>query len=258
MGVRSVNDVQADSRLDNPVARVIAAGLAAALTLSLSGAFDTEEAALGPRSLYWLAIAALSLAALEGAHCLLSRRAPGVDRLLLRLAGWAILLLPLTSLAVLSCKLLFGGSPTLAGFRLLLPGMASILAALQFVLATLRPGPAPAGPIDRPDMRGDALREGLPLPLRGFPILALQAQDHYVRVHTPAGNGLVRMRLRDAIDLVGGEGVRPHRSWWVACSAIAALQREADRNVLMLVTGERVPISRAARRQLGPNFAAAG
>jgi DNA-binding LytR/AlgR family response regulator len=63
------------------------------------------------------------------------------------------------------------------------------------------------------------------------------------------------MRLRDAITTMAGiEGVRPHRSWWVAADAIVALGRVKGRSVLTLASGFRVPVSREARQLLGPDF----
>jgi hypothetical protein len=247
-----VNETVLNGRLAHPLVRLAATALAAGLLLSTAGAFDTEAAAFGPRLLYWLAIAAIGIVALEVLHRLLARQVPAGPELLLRLVGWAVLALPLNMVAVLSCKLLFGGWPSMGGFLLLLPGMAAILAALQFVLASFRP-PAAAARAAAPDPAA-GLAEFLPLPLRHAPILALEAQDHYVRVHTVAGHALIRLRLRDAVALVGADGVQPHRSWWVARSAISSLRREHDRIVILLSTGQQVPVSRSARPLLGPLF----
>jgi len=235
--------------------RLAAAMLATGLLLSSAGAFDTESASFGPRLVYWIAIAALSVAALEGLHCWLRRRVPAGHEIALRLLGWALLVLPLNMIAVLSCKLLFGGSPSLGGFLLLLPGMSAILAALQFMLASLRSGDPGAASVQmKPDRRAETVADRLPLFMNDASIFALEAQDHYVRVYSSAGQALVRMRLRDAVLLMDEEGLRPHRSWWVARSAVTAFQREEDRSVLVLVDGLRVPVSRAVRGQLGPFF----
>jgi LytTr DNA-binding domain len=69
----------------------------------------------------------------------------------------------------------------------------------------------------RPDVGGGGppLLSRLPRAL-GSNILCLQMEDHYVRVHTPAGSELILMTLREAITELGGlEGLRVHRSWWV-------------------------------------------
>ncbi|HEX8193538.1 MAG TPA: LytTR family DNA-binding domain-containing protein [Allosphingosinicella sp.] len=234
-------------------ARLAALAALFAAFLATTGALDTEAAPQLPRLAYWLFIALVSAGALELAHRRFDR--PGADpaaRWRLRALGLAALVLPLTLLSVLTCKLLFGGRPSTGGFLLLLPGMTSILAALQLVLALFMPAPAePAAVAAPPAADGAALRLLLPLPLRAARIEALEAEDHYVRVHTDAGAALLRMRLRDAVDALGeAGGLRPHRSWWVAADAVAALGRTS----LTLACGAEVPNSRRARPALGPSF----
>lgn len=245
---------------DHPLLRLGSIALAGGLVLSTAGAFDTEAVRFTPRLAYWLALAAISVVALELLHQRLVRYVPQAPQLLLRVIGWAVLALPLNMLAVLSCKLLFGGWPSLGGFMLLLPGMASILGALQFAVATFaRPQPAPMPvPPDAAPPAPSGLSVRLPLPLQSARIVALEAQDHYVRVHTSAGSALVRARLRDTVLLMEEEGVQPHRSWWVARSAIASMRREDERVVMVLVGGQQVPVSRSARSALGPLFDGCG
>jgi hypothetical protein len=253
-----VNGTATAFRFDHPLLRLTAVAVAAGLVLSTAGAFDTEASPFGARTFYWLAIAALSIAALEGFHRLASRHVPAGQALLLRLIGWVVLVLPLNMVAVLSCKLLFGGTPSLGGFMVLLPGMAAILAALQFVLITMAQPAAPrrgfvqesAAPPASARGTAETLRHVLPQTIAGAAIVALEAHDHYVKVHSARGHALVRMRLRDAIDALGADGVQPHRSWWVAREAIAGVQRESGRPVLVLETGQRVPVSRSARAEV--------
>jgi hypothetical protein len=255
---RVVNASLVAIRADHPFLRLLAVAAASGLILSTAGAFDTEAASFAPRLTYWVAIAGVSIAALELLHQRLARLVPQAPPLLLRVIGWAVLALPLNMLAVLSCKLLFGGWPSLGGFLLLLPGMASILAALQFVLtsfARTAPMAVPALPVPPPEPAcGDELRLRLPLPLRSARIAALEAQDHYVRAYTSAGQALVRGRLRDLIEIMEEEGVQPHRSWWVARSAIVSMRRENGRTMIVLEGGQQVPVSRSARSAMGPLF----
>lgn len=237
--------------------RAAAVTVFAALLLATAGAFDTEAVAFAPRLGYWLAIAAVSTTALLAVQPVLQGFAPAIPDLWLRLIGWSVLLLPLNTLAVLGCKLLFGGWPSIGGFLHLLPGMALILAALQLVLASFRtssqPSPIVAEPAPVPPR--ETLARHLPLPLRTAAIEALEADDHYVRVHTSAGEAYVRMRLQDAIALVAPrDGVQPHRSWWVALDAVGALHRDGARTILKLKSGKRIPVSRSARPLLGPLF----
>lgn len=79
----------------------------------------------------------------------------------------------------------------------------------------------------------------------GPEIVALEAEDHYVRVHTPKGSTLVLMRLSDAIELLDEAlGMRVHRSWWVARRAIESFERDGQRVILRLTNGAQVPVGR--------------
>ncbi|HEY0435898.1 MAG TPA: LytTR family DNA-binding domain-containing protein, partial [Phenylobacterium sp.] len=91
----------------------------------------------------------------------------------------------------------------------------------------------------------------LPLKLRGAEIWAVEAEDHYLRLHTSKGQDLILMRLADAIaELQGIEGAQAHRSWWVAREAITDAQRGDGRATLTLKDGSEVPVSRTYARVL--------
>ncbi len=82
-------------------------------------------------------------------------------------------------------------------------------------------------------------------PERRGALLALEADGHYLRVHTTAGSDLISYRFSDAIGEVGGDeaGARVHRSWWVAQRAVDTAGR--GRAVIRLVNGLEVPVSRS-------------
>ncbi len=85
----------------------------------------------------------------------------------------------------------------------------------------------------------------LPLKLRGAEIWAVEAEDHYLRLHTSKGQDLILLRLADAVaELEGIEGAQVHRSWWVARDAIADARRGDGRATLKLKDGAEVPVSR--------------
>ncbi|WP_421933433.1 LytTR family DNA-binding domain-containing protein [Phenylobacterium sp.] len=87
--------------------------------------------------------------------------------------------------------------------------------------------------------------ERLPLKLRGAEVWAVEAQDHYLRLHTSRGQDLILMRLADAVaELEGIEGAQVHRSWWVARDAVADARRGDGRATLTLKDGSEVPVSR--------------
>ena len=129
------------------------------------------------------------------------------------------------------------------------PQIALVGAALAALLLMARRPPAPVVAPTLPDDR----RIGglLPLRLAGARLLALEAQDHYVRVHTDRGSDLVLVSLEAALAKVTHlEGRRVHRSWWVARQAMAGVKRGDGRAVLSLPGGLQAPVSRRYARQL--------
>lgn len=97
------------------------------------------------------------------------------------------------------------------------------------------------------------LAQHLP-PELGAAVIALSAEDHYLRVYTERGDTLIHYRFSDAVRALGAAGVQVHRSWWVAKHAVERIEREASRHVLVLIGGVRVPVSRTyglAARQAG-------
>ncbi|TAD85629.1 MAG: LytTR family transcriptional regulator [Sphingomonadales bacterium] len=104
--------------------------------------------------------------------------------------------------------------------------------------------PATAPPPSNP------LFDQLP-PELGSDIIALEMEDHYVRVHTALGSALVLMRLRDAMALVGDlEGMQVHRSWWVARGAVEDVLRDGRNVRLRLARGIEAPVARAKLAEL--------
>mgnify|MGYP003133103692 FL=1 len=85
----------------------------------------------------------------------------------------------------------------------------------------------------------------LPNHMRG-PLSHMSMADHYVEVHTDKGKSLLLMRLSDAIaETEGIDGLRIHRSHWVAKQAISSVRRVDSRVVVQLATGEMLPVSRS-------------
>lgn len=89
------------------------------------------------------------------------------------------------------------------------------------------------------------LLQRIPPPL-GLDVLALQMENHHVRVYTPLGNGRVMMRFRDALKGVADlDGLQVHRSYWVAAKAVEQVVRVGpNKFVLVLVNNLRIPVSR--------------
>jgi len=74
----------------------------------------------------------------------------------------------------------------------------------------------------------------------------LKAEEHYVSLTLRGGTSfLLRGRLADAIEQVPPEaGLQVHRSYWVARSALAALNRKRDGWRLRLRDGTEIPVAR--------------
>lgn len=126
--------------------------------------------------------------------------------------------------------------------------VTAVMSALNVFLGRAQPvqthAPAAGAPAARfPDR--------LPVKLRGAAIRAVQAEDHYLRIHTDRGSDLILMRLSDALDeLEGLEGAQTHRSWWVARDAVRDVARGDGRATLTLDGGLSVPVSRRYARAL--------
>ncbi|WP_164919651.1 LytTR family DNA-binding domain-containing protein [Hansschlegelia zhihuaiae] len=100
------------------------------------------------------------------------------------------------------------------------------------------------------------LAERLPPALRA-PIICLEMEDHYVRVHTDRGSVLVLMRLGDAIqDAAPTPGAQSHRSWWVATDAIESFERTGRVGRLQLRNGLTAPVSQRYVRTISELAAA--
>lgn len=91
----------------------------------------------------------------------------------------------------------------------------------------------------------------LSLPPGFGPVRALKGEDHYVRVIGEGREELILMRMRDAIERLGAvDGLRVHRSWWVAKDAIASVRRDGRTAVITLTTGHEAPVARDMMPQL--------
>lgn len=80
-------------------------------------------------------------------------------------------------------------------------------------------------------------------------VLALGAEQHYLRVYTDRGEALILYRLSDAIRELGSRGMQVHRSYWVASGAVRDVLGGATLR-LKLINGIEVPVSRSFRRSV--------
>lgn len=76
-------------------------------------------------------------------------------------------------------------------------------------------------------------------------VLALEACDHYIRIHTAGRTPILLCRFGDAVEQMSRQpGAQVHRSYWVAASAMKALEKHKNGYQLVLTNGARVPVSR--------------
>jgi hypothetical protein len=231
--------------------RGLALALAAGVFLALAGAFETGQTPLLIRLAYWLGVMTLGTV---GGVVLSSfiERGPLEERPWLQ-GTLAILLLslPMTVVIWLVTGLTFGNGvaepESLPNYLLPVLIVTTAMTVLNYAVQRTpaethasAPGSAPPRFLDR-----------LPAKLRGADLYAVQAEDHYLRLHTSRGQDLILMRLSDAVaELEGIEGAQTHRSWWVARAAVEDARRGDGRATLLLKGGAQAPVSRAYAKAL--------
>jgi hypothetical protein len=230
--------------------RSLAAGVAVGLLFSIAGAFGSAEMAFLPRTAWMVAVSlvATSLGVLAFG---LVGRAPWLATRWWRRGPAAGLLMTPPFCVVLWAALRLLFAPRLPATQILLAVPTS--AATSVFFCTWAAWQAhrrtdrepPAAP------REPRFLARLPAKLRDAEVWAVEAEDHYLRLHTSKGQDLILMRLSDAVDeLAGLDGAQVHRSWWVARNAVDDVQRGDGRAVLTLKDGSEVPVSRTHARRL--------
>ena len=259
-------------RLRRRVVRGLAIGLAAAAVLALLGAMNTDEAPLAYRLAYWTAV--ILPGSLLGIAVQTAMQFWGgfAERRLIEIAVVAVLVsVPHTFLVIVATALFFGMDAitpsVVVGFGLTVLLVALVLTAINYLASAVPEAAAPAAsppalpdePPADPAFPGAArlpalpelIAEKLPVRLRQARLVAIEAEDHYLRIHTDAGSDLVLMRMVDACALLPeAAGARVHRSWWAARGAVETLTRREGKAELALQTGLTVPVSRAMQATL--------
>ncbi|QBY01198.1 LytTR family transcriptional regulator [Rhodophyticola sp. CCM32] len=81
-------------------------------------------------------------------------------------------------------------------------------------------------------------------PELGRDLMHISADGHYLEVVTSQGEDRLLLRFSDAMDeLDGYDGVRIHRSHWVALNAISGVEQKGRRTFIILSQGIRLPVS---------------
>jgi hypothetical protein len=84
----------------------------------------------------------------------------------------------------------------------------------------------------------------LPAALKPEEVLAIKAEQHYIRVYSPTKEYMVLYRFSDAIRALEEPlGKQVHRSYWVNTSAIESVCTRAKDFHIRIATGAEIPVS---------------
>lgn len=231
--------------------------------LTLVGALQTDELPFWPRLAYWeilmLSGALIGMGVSEGVAQWGGLRA----RKWIEMPLVALLIaLPLTMLVVGTSSIFFELQPPRLTPLVVMFGITFVISLVMTALNYLVQGAttvsaemltAPVSqPTQIPDKPINRLIDRLPLSMRSQKIIALQAEDHYLRVHLDDGRStLILMRLSDATaELPPGTGAQTHRSWWVAKDAVRSVAKGDGRATLTLNAPLEAPVSRSYYKAL--------
>jgi len=135
-----------------------------------------------------------------------------------------------------------------------LPALPASQAEQVAQVASGAASPAAPGSIDAPTA-ADTL--GWPRAL-GDEVLHVEADLHYLQVTTALGRAMVLGSLAAVEAHFGDQGLRVHRSHWVALRAVRGVRRKGEGWVVELSGGASVPVSRRrvahVRERLGVDF----
>lgn len=208
--------------------------------------YDSSERPMAWRMAYW--VSAIFGGGLIGIAVdeVVRRR---VSRFWLRLATTVLAMTPLVALFVVALASAMFHAPLRAFHppRLLLEVFVLCVATMtlrQFALGR----PPTVVTVERAEAPDPTLafRRRLSAKRRDAALIAVEAEDHYLRVHTDAGVELVTARFADALaELSEAPGFRTHRSWWVAAGAIEDVRWRRGAGEARLTGGLVVPVSRS-------------
>ncbi len=227
-----------------------AAALAAAVALcAFTGPFGTYDS-MGPLSRlgYWALAMSGNWGLCAGAVMLamhLTQEAPRGRRALTVMAAALLAAIPGAAVVLAAETLFRPGDVDFGLVPTVYVSVAVLSLAISGAVLALRGRAARQQP-DAPA----AVRAAPPFlkrlpPAIGRDLICLKMADHYVEAVTAGGSGLVLMRFADAIaELEGVDGMRVHRSYWVARRHVTGAERRNGRQTLCLTGGHRVPVSR--------------
>lgn len=221
-------------------------------------AFGTGQMPSGLRHIYWqmaLIGGGVIAATVEMVLSYLIRRRP----ILFSTAQLLLMTLPITAWVSVIPVAFFGPHAAAESFLPLLPDVLTVNIAIIVTAVAIRRMLTPQARFRATDGAAPAaIRAKLPPRLSRSRLIAVQAEDHYLRIRTEAGSDLVLMRFSDALEaLADCDGFQTHRSWWVARDGVETARWKGGRGELVLSDGSAAPVSRTYAATLkGTDWAA--
>lgn len=218
------------------------------LVLAVLAPFDTSKLPLSDRAAYWLE--SIVGGGLIGVVIdeLIGRRLDGFwRRLLVVVTLMTPLVVVLVGVLDMQTNHRFRAPPILWWRVWVISGLVMAVRILAW-----RKPPAPQPLVETrvvvapPLPEAEAVfRQRLSAKRRAARLIAVEAHDHYLRVHTDAGQELLTLRFSDAVaELAGAHGFQVHRSWWVAADAIEGVSWRRGAGDLRLAGDLVAPVSR--------------
>jgi DNA-binding LytR/AlgR family response regulator len=242
------------------------AAIPVGLLLGFAGPFGSYPAfPTATRYAFWLGLTAAGAVAAIAADAVLSTRLRAGP---IRIGAVALVsALPMTFVVAWTMSLVQPGrffAPQQ------LPALFAAVAAVQLLIVFATTITAPTAVDAEARGRAPALQEPAAEAAAAFPsallsrlppgigsdIIALETEDHYLRVHAAGGSALILMRMADAVALLDPQlGAQVHRRWWVAEAAVTGVRTEGQKLSLCLIDNRLVPVGRTFSAAVRARFA---
>jgi DNA-binding LytR/AlgR family response regulator len=228
----------------HPALRGLITPILAGLVLSILAPFGTAGFSLSFRLVYWLGLTLAGGLGAMSARALCRKFLPKAS-ILVRTGVQSLGATAAVAPFVIS---MFNENNILSIFlTLFYIWVVAIVITSVGELASRNAAPEPPAPTEtRP-----ALLDRLPPKFRDADLYAISSEDHYVRIHSAAGEHMLLMRLSDAEDLAAPlSGLKPHRSWWVAEAGVDSVSKSDGKLRITLKSGIVAPVSREGAKRV--------
>ena len=230
---------------DNRVLSGLLTPILAGVVLAILAPFGTSYFAVPMRFFYWIGLALAGGLGALAVDIVLRKNAPNTSVWI-----WAGLQSAGATLAV--APFVFGLHPSSNALSILMTlfyiWVVAIVITAFGQLSSRKSEPAIA---ETSAPKRPLLLDRLPPKFREAELYAISSEDHYVRIHSAAGEHMLLMRLSDAEDLAMPLiGLKPHRSWWVAEAGVESVTRSGGKTNITLKSGAPVPVSREGAKRV--------